>query len=263
MIQLQNISAGYGGPLVVQDVSLDLNPGEVLVLLGPNGCGKSTLLKVIAGLQPPAGGQVLVDGQPAARLTRRQLAQKVTYLPQSRSVPNITAYRMVLHGRFPYLSYPRRYRPEDHAAARKALEQADAWELARLPVQTLSGGQRQKVYLAMALAQDTQTIFMDEHTTYLDVRHQLEVMETARQMAREGKAVVAVLHDLYLALRAAHRIGVVAQGRLLALEEPEAVYESGILDRVFGVKLGRVPTERGWQYYYDDGPQRVEAGGKR
>ena len=124
MIQLQNISAGYGGPLVVQDVSLDLNPGEVLVLLGPNGCGKSTLLKVIAGLQPPAGGQVLVDGQPAARLTRRQLAQKVTYLPQSRSVPNITAYRMVLHGRFPYLSYPRRYRPEDHAAAhvRRTLE---------------------------------------------------------------------------------------------------------------------------------------------
>ena len=136
MIQLQNISAGYGGPLVVQDVSLDLKAGEVLVLLGLNGCGKSTLLKVIAGLQPPAGGQVLVDGQPAASLTRRQLAQKVTYLPQSRTVPNITAYRMVLHGRFPYLSYPRRYRPEDHAAARKALEQADAWELARLPVQT-------------------------------------------------------------------------------------------------------------------------------
>ena len=150
MIQLEHISAGYGGPLVVQDVSLDLKAGEVLVLLGPNGCGKSTLLKVIAGLQPPAGGQVLVDGQPAARLTRRQLAQTVTYLPQSRSVPNITAYRMVLHGRFPYLSYPRRYRPEDHAAARRALEQADAWELARLPVQTLSGGQRQKVYLAMA-----------------------------------------------------------------------------------------------------------------
>lgn len=86
MIQLQNISAGYGGPLVVQDVSLDLKAGEVLVLLGPNGCGKSTLLKVIAGLQPPAGGQVLVDGQPAGRLTRRQMAQTVTYLPQSRIV---------------------------------------------------------------------------------------------------------------------------------------------------------------------------------
>ena len=127
MIQLQGVSAGYGGPLVVQDVTLDLIPGEVLVLLGPNGCGKSTLLRVTAGLQPPAAGQVLVDGALAQRLSRRQLAQRITYLPQSRSVPNITAYRMVLHGRFPYLSYPRRYRPEDHAAARRALEQEDAW----------------------------------------------------------------------------------------------------------------------------------------
>ena len=168
------------GPLVVQDVTLDLIPGEVLVLLGPNGCGKSTLLRVTAGLQPPAAGQVLVDGALAQRLSRRQLAQRITYLPQSRSVPNITAYRMVLHGRFPYLSYPRRYRPEDHAAARRALEQADAWDLAGLPVQTLSGGQRQKVYLAMALAQDTQTILMDEPTTYLDVPHQLELLDFAQ-----------------------------------------------------------------------------------
>ena len=140
MIQLQHAAAGYGGPLVLRDVSLDLRPGEVLALLGPNGCGKSTLLRAIAGLHPLSGGEILLDGVPIRQLTRRQLAQAVTYLPQSRSVPNITAYRMVLHGRFPYLSYPRRYRPEDHAAARRALEQADAWDLAPLPVQTLSGG---------------------------------------------------------------------------------------------------------------------------
>ena len=251
VIQLQNISAGYGGPLVVQDVSLDLNPGKVLVLLGPNGCGKSTLLKVIAGLQPPAGGQVLVDGQPAGRLTRRQLAQTVTYLPQSRSVPNITAYRMVLHGRFPYLSYPRRYRPEDHAAARKALEQADAWELARLPVQTLSGGQRQKVYLAMALAQDTQTILMDEPTTYLDIQHQLDLMAFSQTLAREGKAVVLVLHDLCLALRFAHRGAVLSEGRLLQTGTPEELFSSGILTEIFRTPLNRIWTEGGWRYYYD------------
>ena len=236
---------------MVQDVSLDLNPGEVLVLLGPNGCGKSTLLKVIAGLQPPAGGQVLVDGQPAASLTRRQLAQKVTYLPQSRSVPNITAYRMVLHGRFPYLSYPRRYRPEDHAAARKALEQADAWELARLPVQTLSGGQRQKVYLAMALAQDTQTILMDEPTTYLDIQHQLDLMAFSQALAREGKAVVLVLHDLCLALRFAHRGAVLSEGRLLQTGTPEELFASGILAETFRTPLNRIWTEGGWRYYYD------------
>lgn len=249
MIQLQNIYAGYGGPLVVQDVSLDLKAGEVLVLLGPNGCGKSTLLRVIAGLQPPAGGQVLVDGQPAGRLTRRQLAQKVTYLPQSRTVPNITAYHMVLHGRFPYLSYPRRYRPEDHAAARKALEQADAWELAQLPVQTLSGGQRQKVYLAMALAQETETVLMDEPTTYLDVRHQLETMDMARNLARQGRAVVLVLHDLSLALQTADVLAVLDQGTLQMVGTAEEVFSSGVLDDAFGVTVKRVDSEDGWQYY--------------
>ena len=251
MIQLQHVSAGYGGPLVVQDVSLDLRPGEVLVLLGPNGCGKSTLLRVIAGLQPSFGGEVLVDGEPVARLTHRNLAQKVTYLPQSRSVPNITAYRMVLHGRFPYLSYPRRYRPEDHAAARRALEQADAWELAQLPVQSLSGGQRQKVYLAMALAQDTQTILMDEPTTYLDIQHQLDLMRFSQALAREGRAVVLVLHDLCLALRFAHRGAVLEQGHLLQTGTPEELFASGVLTETFRTPLARIQTPEGWRYYYD------------
>lgn len=250
MIQLQHVTAGYGGPPVLRDVSLDLRPGEVLALLGPNGCGKSTLLRAIAGLHPLSGGEILLDGVPIRQLTRRQLAQAVTYLPQSRSVPNITAYRMVLHGRFPYLSYPRRYRPEDHAAARRALEQADAWDLAPLPVQTLSGGQRQKVYLAMALAQDTQTILMDEPTTYLDISHQLDLMAFSRTLAEQGRAVVLVLHDLCLALCSAHRGAVMDGGALLQTGTPEELFTSGILEKTFRVPIRRVQTERGWRYYY-------------
>ena len=251
MIRLEHVTAGYGGPPVVRDVTLDLKPGEVLVLLGPNGCGKSTLLRTIAGLQPLSGGAVLLDGAPTETLARRALAQAVTYLPQSRSVPNITAYRMVLHGRFPYLSYPRRYRPEDHAAAKKALEAADAWDLAPLPVQTLSGGQRQKIYLAMALAQDTQTILMDEPTTYLDIRHQLDLMRFSQALAREGRAVVLVLHDLCLALRFAHRGAVMDGGVLLQTGTPEELFDSGILTETFHVPLRRIQTEDGWRYYYD------------
>ena len=251
MIQLSHVTAGYGGPPVVQDVTLELTPGEVLVLLGPNGCGKSTLLRTIAGLQPLSSGEVLVDGISAAGLSRRQLAQKITYLPQSRSVPNITAYRMVLHGRFPYLSYPRRYRPQDHAAAKKALEQADAWDLAGLPVQTLSGGQRQKIYLAMALAQDTQTILMDEPTTYLDIQHQLDLMRFSQTLAGEGKAVVLVLHDLCLALRFAHRGAVMAGGRLLQTGTPDELFSSGTLKTTFHTPLNRIQTAGGWRYYYD------------
>lgn len=250
MIELTNLRAGYPGRTVLEDVTLSFPAGQVLALVGPNGSGKSTLLRTALGLIPRLGGDIRVDGDRLEDLSPRQLAQRAAYLAQSRPVPNITAGRMVLHGRFPYLSYPRRYRPEDHAMAQKALEQADALDLAQRPMPQLSGGQRQKVYLAMALAQDTGTVLLDEPTTYLDVGHQQEVMATARRLALEGKAVVAVLHDLCLAMRFAHRLAVLDGGRLQGAGTPEELYQSGLLDRVFAVALRRVETEEGWRYYY-------------
>lgn len=251
MIELRDLSAGYGRQAVLEGVSLSLAPGRVMALLGPNGSGKSTLLKTIPGLLPKLGGEILVDGVPTSQMTPRQLARKITYLAQSRNTPNITARRMVLHGRFPYLSYPRRYQAEDFAAVEKALYQADAANLAERTMEELSGGQRQKVYLAMALAQDTPAILMDEPTTFLDVGHQLAVMETARRLAGEGKAVLMVLHDLCLALRWADELAVLDAGRLACRGSAEEVFQSGLLDRVFGVAVRRVETPGGWQYYCD------------
>jgi iron complex transport system ATP-binding protein len=250
MISLQNFSVGYGETPVLEQVNLSFPTGQVTILVGPNGCGKSTLMRSALGLLPSLSGQALYDGVPLTELSPREIAQKAAYLAQSRNTPNITGYRMVLHGRFPYLSYPRRYRPEDHAAVRAALEQMDAQSLSGRLLTTLSGGQRQKIYLAMALAQDTETIFLDEPTTYLDVRHQLEVMAAAKRLAAQGKAVVLVLHDLCLALRTADQIAVFSEGRLQQLATPEAVYESGILPQVFGVSLGRAETDHGPRYYY-------------
>lgn len=249
-MELRQLRAGYGARLVLDGVDLALRPGEVLALLGPNGSGKSTLIRAALGLLPLAGGQVLIDGADAAALTPRQRAQKAAYLPQTRPVPNITALRMVLHGRFPHLTYPRRFRQEDYAAAMAALEQADAACLARRPMPELSGGQRQRVYLAMALAQDAPTLFLDEPTAFLDVSHQLEVGRLAGQLARQGKAVVLVLHDLPLALSTADRLAVLKGGRLLAVDGQEALCADGILNSVFGIELGRVMTDRGWRYYY-------------
>ena len=173
MVEVRNLLVGYGEAPVLSDVSLTFPTGQVTGVLGPNGCGKSTLLKAALGLIPIQGGQVLLDGQDLHTLSPRDVAQRAAYLAQSRSVPSITARRMVLHGRFPYLSYPRRYRPEDYQMADQALQWADAADLSGRAMDRLSGGQRQKVYLAMALAQDTQTIFMDEPTTFLDISHQL------------------------------------------------------------------------------------------
>ena len=251
MVELKHVCAAFSEREVLHDLSLTFQRGEVTVLLGPNGCGKSTLLRTVLGFVDRTGGEILLDGCPIEDFSPLKMARQIAYLPQSRPVPNITARRMVLHGRFPYLGYPRRYRKEDHAAVTGAMEKADAADLADRALPQLSGGERQRVYLAMALAQSTEVILMDEPTTYLDVRHQLEVMDLARRLAGEGKAVVLVLHDLCLALRCADKVAVLHNGRLQAFGTPEAVYDSGVLQRVFDITVHRTRTEKGWRYYYD------------
>lgn len=249
MIQLNHLSAGYNKETIVHDVSLDFIPGQVLVLLGPNGCGKSTMLKAALGLIPAMEGEILYDGVEIRMMKKKEIAKKAAFLTQSRSTPSILALRMVLHGRFPYLSYPRTYGKKDYEIARNAMDLTGSREHEHTNVSELSGGQKQGVYLAMALAQDTETIFMDEPTTYLDINRQLQIMQTARSLADQGKAVVLVLHDISLAMRGADRIAVFRDGRLLCCDKPEAVYADGILDQVFGVCVYAADTPHGKQYY--------------
>lgn len=249
MIELSHLQAGYPDREVLHDLTLTFPDGKISVLLGPNGCGKSTLLRTIPKLLPAQEGTLLLDGQPLDTLTSRQIAQRVAYLPQSRNVPNISALRMVLHGRFPYLSYPRRYRPQDRQMACQALDWVGAGELRDRLLPELSGGQRQKVYLAMALAQDTRNILMDEPTTYLDVGTQLEVMDIARRLAGQGRAAVLVLHDLCLAMQYGDQISVLSEGCLCQTGTPEEIFTSGILNEIMGIRLCRVETSRGWRYY--------------
>ncbi|MCI9473738.1 MAG: ABC transporter ATP-binding protein [Flavonifractor sp.] len=249
MIALKDLTVGYHGEALLSQVNLEFPQGQVTVLLGPNGCGKSTLLRTVLGLLPPLGGEIFYDGEPISSLSGGAVARKAAYMAQNHTVPSIVAQRMVLHGRFPYLSFPRKYRKEDHEAVRRALETAGGLDLSNRPMQELSGGQRQKVYLAMALAQETGTILMDEPTTWLDIRHQLEVMATARALAESGRAVGLVSHDLCLALRTADRVAVLAQGGLQLAAPPEEAFASGVLDLAFGVRVRRVETPTGWQYY--------------
>ncbi len=248
MIELRNVSAGYGGKNVIRDISLTLQPGNVTVIIGPNGCGKSTLLKTITGILPPSGGQILFNGTSAAALSPAETARQVAYLPQSRRVPDISVLSLVLHGRFPYLSYPRRYRAEDREAAHRALEWVGLEEWAQTPVKQLSGGMQQGVFLAMALAQDTDTILMDEPTAFLDIAHQLRIMELAQRLAAEGRSVVMVLHDLSQALRTADTVAVMEHGQLLCVSTPETLFSDGILTDVFGVQMQRIPCDDGWHY---------------
>lgn len=250
MMELQGITAGYGGTPVLKDVSLTFRDGGVTVLVGPNGCGKSTLLRVAARLMPPERGAVRVDGLDAGGLSAKAFARHVALLPQSRSTPEIAVGSLVLHGRFPYLGYPRRYSARDRAAAQRAMELTGVADLAHESVSRLSGGQRQKVYLAMAVAQDTQTLLLDEPTTFLDIAHQLELLHLARTLADQGKAVVMVLHDLNLALTCADQVAVMDTGALQQVGTPEEIYQSGVLERVFGVRVRRVELEGQNQYLF-------------
>lgn len=249
VIELKNLRAGYGNTEVLQGVSMCFLPGQITVLLGPNGSGKSTLLKVALGMLPGFGGEVLYNGEALESLSSRQIARQAAFLAQSRNVPNISVEKMVLHGRFPYLSYPRTYQAKDRKIAKEAMEQMGVLEFAGRLVPELSGGQRQKVYLAMALAQQTETIFMDEPTTYLDIASQLHMMEHARILAEQNKAVVMVLHDLGLALRTADCVVVLSDGQVAQSGTPEEIYEGGVLRQVFDVNVRRVRTEDGWQYF--------------
>ena len=249
MIELHNLTVGYGGVPVLHDVSLAFPQGEITVLLGPNGCGKSTLLKAIPGLSQRLGGGITLDGRPIDDFTSAELARKAAYLPQTRRVPDMTVERLVLHGRFPYLSYPRRYRKEDHRIAREAMAQVGITQYAHTPLTKLSGGTRQKAYIAMALAQDTDTVLLDEPNAYLDIAHQLQLMTLCRALADRGKAVVLVLHDLNLAMEHADRLAVLSGGHMIALGDPETVFESGALERAFAVAVRRTRTPDGWQYH--------------
>lgn len=249
MLEIKELTAGYPGKTVLKDLSLSIPQGQVTVLLGPNGCGKTTLLKALCGILPAQKGQVLLDGEDLTALPSRALARRVAYLSQSRQVPDITAFRLVLHGRFPYLSYPRRYRKEDFAVARQAMEQMGISHLADTLLENLSGGQRQKVYIAMALAQNTPVVLLDEPTTYLDISHQLQLLSQARALAAQGKTVVMILHDLPHAFQSAHRLILMQEGRIRAQGTPEALWAGEEVEAVFGVKLHRVQTESGWRYY--------------
>ena len=249
MLEVKQLSAGYPGNSVLKNISLAFTKGTVTVVAGPNGCGKSTLLKAVAGILP-ADGEVFLEGKPISGLPSRLRAQKISFLPQSRRVPEITVKRLVLHGRFPYLHYPRQYSRTDYAAAERAMEAMKITDLANRPLASLSGGQRQKAYIAMALAQDTEAVLLDEPTTFLDIAHQMQMMHLAKELAAAGKTVVLVLHDLTLALEHADALVIMDKGNVISTGTPEAVFQSGCLKPVFSVDLDRTRVNGSWKYFY-------------
>lgn len=250
MIKLEEISAGYGNNIILNTMSCAFKEGEITSVVGMNGCGKSTLLKVIAGLIEPVCGEIEIQNKNIQNLSDKERAKLISYLPQSRNTPVISAERMVLHGRFPYLSYPRRYSSKDKKIALSAMERVGILNLKHKNMCELSGGERQKVYIAMALTQDTKIILLDEPTTFLDITYQLELLKLLTELRNEGKTVITVIHDLSLALRYSNNVIVMKEGMVKYSNTPKEVYDSGILEEVFRVKAHHFLDNNKNEFYY-------------
>lgn len=250
MLELKNISAGYGQKQILTDVSLSFPKFKLISVIGPNGSGKSTMLKASVGIIPLISGQACIDGEDISALTRRMLALKAAYLSQGKNVPDMTVGQLVLHGRFPHLSYPRRYTEKDKNAVLSAIDSLGISDLSNRQLASLSGGMRQNAYIAMALAQDTDYILLDEPTAYLDISHQLELMRTLKRLTNLGKGVVAVLHDLPLAFAFSDSVAVLKDGRVVLTGAPKEIYNHPAIKEVFGVELDYLEEEQSYRYKY-------------
>lgn len=241
MFELRHVSVGYDAAPVLRDISFTARDGQITTLVGTNGCGKTTLLKAIARQLPLRNGEILLQGRSIQDYSRREFARAAAFMPQVRNIPEITVRGLVSHGRFPYLGLSRQMTARDRDAVEMAMSVVGVQHWAQRDLRELSGGERQRVYLAMALAQGGDAILLDEPTTYLDVAAQFELLELLRKLAGQGKTLLLVLHDLAQALQYSDRVVVLSQGRLAAFDTPAQLFETKLLDQIFGVTLCRAP----------------------
>ncbi|PFG37112.1 iron complex transport system ATP-binding protein [Flavimobilis soli] len=239
----ERLTLGYGDRKVVRDLTVTVPTGRVTVVVGANACGKSTLLRGLARLLAPQGGSVLLDGADIAAMPTRDVARVLGLLPQSPIAPEgITVADLVGRGRYPHQGWFRQWTPEDDEAVADALAQTGVLDLAGRSVDELSGGQRQRVWIAMALAQRTDLLLLDEPTTFLDVAHQVEVLDLLADLNRDlGRTIVMVLHDLNLAARYADHLVAMKDGRIVAEGAPADVVTEETVAEVFGLASRVVP----------------------
>ena len=237
-LRAETLDLRYDRELVVKALSVRIPQGQITTIVGPNACGKSTLLRALARLLSPAGGRVLLGEADIHQQRSKDVARQLTLLPQSPIAPDgITVSELVARGRYPYQSLFKPWSATDSLAVATAMEATGVTELAEWPVNQLSGGQRQRVWVAMALAQDTPLLLLDEPTTYLDLAHQVEVLDLLREMnAETGRTVVLVLHDLNLASRYSDHLVAMAAGQIEAEGAPDTVVTEALVQRVFGLE---------------------------
>ncbi|MFD4112019.1 ABC transporter ATP-binding protein [Streptomyces niveus] len=262
-LRARELTLAYDDRTVVHDLELAVPDGRVSVIVGPNACGKSTTLRALGRLLKPKSGSVLLDGEELARIPTRKIAQSIGLLPQSPTAPEaITVADLVSRGRQPHQHWWQQWSEEDERAVTEAMARTDVTDLAERSVDELSGGQRQRVWIAMALAQETDLLLLDEPTTFLDIAHQVEVLDLVRRLNHEqGRTVVIVLHDLNQAARYADHLVAMKSGRIVAEGHPGEIVTAELVREVFGLESVVVPDPvTGSPLVVPGAPYRPEAG---
>lgn len=237
-IVTNQLTLSYGETIIINELDLEIPKGEITVFIGGNGCGKSTLLRSIARLLKPKSGAILLEGEAISKLSTKEVAKKMAILPQSPSAPEgLTVLQLVKQGRYPYQTWLKQWSVEDEKKVNDALAATRLEALKDRHVDSLSGGQRQRAWIAMTLAQDTDTILLDEPTTYLDMTHQIEILDLLFELnEKEQRTIVMVLHDLNLACRYAHNIVAMKDQKIYAQGKPEHVINCSLVKNVFDME---------------------------
>lgn len=238
----RGLAVGYGDRRIIDGLEIQIPTGELTVIVGPNASGKSTLLRALARMLPAREGVVELDGAPIGSYPPKEVARRLGLLPQSPIAPDgIVVEDLVARGRYPHQGVLRQWSDADATAVERAMARAGVSDLADRMVGELSGGQRQRVWIAMALAQETPILLLDEPTTYLDIAHQVEVLDLARGLQREGYTVVVVLHELNLAFRYATHLVVMHDGAIVAEGAPGDIVTAELIESVYGLPCRIIP----------------------
>lgn len=235
-LQARQLTLSYGDKPIVEGIDLALRDGEFTVIIGPNGCGKSTLLSALSRGMMPQHGEILLDGVSLHQQKPKQVARELALLSQNALLSDsLSVFDLVSRGRYPHQSFLRQWSAEDEQVVNAALSAMDLSAMAQRPVQALSGGQRQRAWFAMTLAQQTPIILLDEPTTWLDIAHQIELLDLCRDLHQQGKTLVMVLHDINQALRYASHLIMMKQGSIVAQGAPQQVVSEASMAEVFGL----------------------------
>lgn len=252
MLKYSHVSIAYQNKPIVKGFDAEFDKGKITAIIGPNGSGKTTLLQALNKSAKLVEGEITANGKNIMSMPPKERAKRIAYLPQMREhIPSLPVRMMVEHGRFPYMGFGRLAREEDRRIIERAMRQTCVLEYENCNLDTLSGGIRQRVFLAMILAQDSEIVALDEPTTFLDMKAQAEFLSMIRELKELGKTVIVVLHDLHQAISISDEILVMQGGQLIFKGIPEKCMESGVVESVFGVTSYAIEVDKKTKYFFE------------